>query len=361
MSEEDALSMRDDEEGRKIHCVRGDVTHPHEGDPQFPKFIINCLSDSGSWGRGGLFTAISKISNLPQQNYESAKENQDLHLGDAHLIALNDKDRNDQAQLFVVNVVAQHADKNGHTSGIILEELEVALDKVSIVAKNLKASVHLPRIGAGLANFNWYSVERVIKKCLASRGIPTFVYYFQRRSSVANPVPNFKGGAPSNDADKNDIEKDKAGSENEEETSPEQELGASEFEKQAGSSKAESTALLSSSKSAKPKVINMDAEDHGSEDLFESLRICLYKIDSGDELKKLKRSIIVNGGVVTFNIPDKGTDIVVTRLKNLDSDLKDWQSEQSKSDGPRVISPQWIYDCIRSGSRVKAEKYQITN
>lgn len=38
------------------------------------------------------------------------------------------------------------------------------------------ASVHLPRIGHSTKGFNWYGTERLIRKHLASRGIPTFMY-----------------------------------------------------------------------------------------------------------------------------------------------------------------------------------------
>lgn len=42
-----------------------------------------------------------------------------------------------------------------------------------------KASVHLPRIGHSTRGFNWYGTERLIRKHLASRGIPTFMYHFK--------------------------------------------------------------------------------------------------------------------------------------------------------------------------------------
>lgn len=38
-----------------------------------------------------------------------------------------------------------------------------------------EASVHLPRIGHSTKGFNWYGTERLIRKHLASRGIPTFM------------------------------------------------------------------------------------------------------------------------------------------------------------------------------------------
>ena len=38
------------------------------------------------------------------------------------------------------------------------------------------ASVHLARIGHNTPGFNWYGTERLIRKHLASKGIPTYMY-----------------------------------------------------------------------------------------------------------------------------------------------------------------------------------------
>lgn len=38
------------------------------------------------------------------------------------------------------------------------------------------ASVHLPRIGHSTPHFNWYGTERLVRKHLASAGIPTYMY-----------------------------------------------------------------------------------------------------------------------------------------------------------------------------------------
>lgn len=43
------------------------------------------------------------------------------------------------------------------------------------------ASVHLPRIGYNTKNFNWYGTEKLIKKILAQRKIPTVMYLFHVR------------------------------------------------------------------------------------------------------------------------------------------------------------------------------------
>lgn len=47
---------------------------------------------------------------------------------------------------------------------------------VSFLFTLCTATVHLPRIGHTTPGFNWYGTERLIRKHLASRGIPTSMY-----------------------------------------------------------------------------------------------------------------------------------------------------------------------------------------
>jgi len=52
---------------------------------------VLCFSDdSGRWGKGGLFSAISARSTCPQAAYEEAGRVRDLSLGDAHLVDIDD-------------------------------------------------------------------------------------------------------------------------------------------------------------------------------------------------------------------------------------------------------------------------------
>ena len=50
--------------------------------------IHSCVDDSGSWGHGGMFDALAKLSDSIPSAYERASEFRDLHLGDLHLIKL---------------------------------------------------------------------------------------------------------------------------------------------------------------------------------------------------------------------------------------------------------------------------------
>lgn len=52
------------------------------------KFECSCVDNSGSWGRGGVFTALMNLSSSIPDAFEKAHECSDLHMGDLHLIEL---------------------------------------------------------------------------------------------------------------------------------------------------------------------------------------------------------------------------------------------------------------------------------
>ena len=62
-----------------------------------------------------------------------------------------------------------------------LEYIIVTPLSVSICIHHV-ASVHLPRIGHSTPHFNWYGTERLIRKHLVMRKIPTFMYPLNNKS-----------------------------------------------------------------------------------------------------------------------------------------------------------------------------------
>ncbi|XP_035687270.1 chromodomain-helicase-DNA-binding protein 1-like [Branchiostoma floridae] len=171
----------DDDDRRAINYVMGDVTHPQcTGDQD--AIVVHCVDDSGSWGQGGLFSALSARSSQPEMQYELAGKMKDLALGDAHLIAVDDRESRPKGSDMVALIVAQSRDRNNRLSGIKLSALNQGLGRICTAAKRMKASVHLPRIGYNTPGFNWYGTERLIRKHLASRGVNTYIYYYPRKN-----------------------------------------------------------------------------------------------------------------------------------------------------------------------------------
>ncbi|XP_015485900.1 chromodomain-helicase-DNA-binding protein 1-like [Parus major] len=171
-----------------IKYVMGDVTHPQAEEED--AIIVHCLDDSGRWGRGGLFTALEARSDQPRKIYEMAGKMKDLELGGTLLFPIDDKKSRKKGQDLLALIIAQHRDRSNNLSGIKLPALEKGLKKIYLAAKKRNATVHLPRIGYATKGFNWYGTERLIRKHLATRGVPTLIYYFSRNkgsSSTSQP------------------------------------------------------------------------------------------------------------------------------------------------------------------------------
>uniref|UniRef100_A0A2K5LMQ5 Chromodomain helicase DNA binding protein 1 like n=1 Tax=Cercocebus atys TaxID=9531 RepID=A0A2K5LMQ5_CERAT len=162
-----------DPDATSLKYVSGDVTHPQAGAED--ALIVHCVDDSGHWGRGGLFTALEKRSAEPRKIYELAGKMKDLSLGGVLLFPVDDKESRNKGQDLLALIVAQHRDRSNVLSGIKMAALEEGLKKIFLAAKKKKASVHLPRIGHATKGFNWYGTERLIRKHLAARGIPTYI------------------------------------------------------------------------------------------------------------------------------------------------------------------------------------------
>uniref|UniRef100_A0A8C6WRJ6 Chromodomain helicase DNA binding protein 1-like n=1 Tax=Neogobius melanostomus TaxID=47308 RepID=A0A8C6WRJ6_9GOBI len=182
----DSISSTDSE-ANAIHYVLGDVTHPHAAKED--AIIVHCVDDSGRWGRGGLFTVLEVRSDEPKKQYELAGKMKDLELGNVLLFPIDDKQSRMDGQDQLALIVAQQRDKANNLSGILLTALEEGLKKIYTAAKRNKASVHLPRIGHSTKGFNWYGTERLIRKHLATRGIPTYIYYHSRSAKNSSVPP----------------------------------------------------------------------------------------------------------------------------------------------------------------------------
>ena len=81
--------------------------------------------------------------------------------------------------VWVANMVAQHGTKTGSSGPPIrYEAVAACLKKVAETAVELAASVHMPRIGCGLAGGDWSKVEPLIEEHLCGRGVVVTVYDF---------------------------------------------------------------------------------------------------------------------------------------------------------------------------------------
>lgn len=153
----------------QIRYLIGDATTPTgEG----TKIICHVCNDIGGWG-AGFVMAVSKKWLEPERAYREWFKNRaenDFGLGAVQIVQV-------LPDLWIANMIGQHGlHRQGGKPPIRYEAIEACLSKVAESAREKQASVHMPRIGCGLAGGKWEAIEPIIQKTLSTNGIPVFVY-----------------------------------------------------------------------------------------------------------------------------------------------------------------------------------------
>jgi len=153
-----------------IIYLKGDATKPIESGN---KIIVHVCNDIGGWGKGFVM-AISKRWPKPEMEYRQWHKSQhDFTLGQARLVQV-------EPDIWVANMIGQHKvykDENGNPP-IRYEAIRECLQKVAEFAHEMAATIHMPRIGCGLAGGTWDKIEPIISCELIDKGIGVTVYDF---------------------------------------------------------------------------------------------------------------------------------------------------------------------------------------
>ncbi|MGX1507666.1 UNVERIFIED_CONTAM: O-acetyl-ADP-ribose deacetylase (regulator of RNase III) [Streptomyces graminofaciens] len=153
----------------EIGYVRGDATAPQG---KGVKLIVHVCNDLGGWGEGFVL-ALSRRWPGPEAAYRRwhrERAGNDFGLGAAQFVQV-------EPYVWVGNMVGQRGMRTG-SQGVPVryEAIDKALARVADKALELGASVHMPRIGCGLAGGKWSRVEPLIADRLTDRGIEVTVY-----------------------------------------------------------------------------------------------------------------------------------------------------------------------------------------
>lgn len=137
-----------------IAYLKGDATDPIEDGNR--AIVAHVCNNLGRWGRG-FVVALSKRWPLAEESYLGwADEHDRLPLGEVQFVAV-------EPGILVANMIAQ--DGLGRArKPLRLSALRKALTTVAEIAREGGSSIHMPRIGCGLAGGNWGDVEPVIEE-----------------------------------------------------------------------------------------------------------------------------------------------------------------------------------------------------
>ncbi|PLW69539.1 Appr-1-p processing protein [Streptomyces sp. SCUT-3] len=152
-----------------LETVAGDATCPLAGGQ---KIIAHICNDRGGWGRG-FVVALSRRWPEPEREYRRwhrGRAGNDFALGAVQLVRV-------RPDVQVANMVAQHGMKTGSSGPPIrYDAVEQCLRTVADHALAHGASVHMPRIGCGLAGGRWELIGPIVERTLCARGVAVTVY-----------------------------------------------------------------------------------------------------------------------------------------------------------------------------------------
>ncbi|MFF1506648.1 macro domain-containing protein [Streptomyces sp. NPDC058326] len=155
-----------------ITYVQGDATAPQG---KGVKIVAHVCNDIGGWGKG-FVAAVSRRWRKPEAAYRRwhrERSRNDFGLGAVQLVQV-------EQYVWVANLVGQRGIRTGRSTGVPVryEAIDAALGLLADRAAELGASVHMPRIGCGLAGGSWERIEPLVTRRLVARGIPVSVYDF---------------------------------------------------------------------------------------------------------------------------------------------------------------------------------------
>ena len=155
----------------KIKYVTGDATSP-VGDGK--KLIIHVCNIVGAWG-AGFVLALSRKWKQPEKAYLAMKI---YILGEYGLVRVEE-------DITICNLIGQESTRGRNRTAALPPVRYVAIEKALktvahdyALAKeaNLDFSIHMPRIGSGLAGGNWKVIETIIEETLCKAGVSVTVY-----------------------------------------------------------------------------------------------------------------------------------------------------------------------------------------
>ena len=152
-----------------IQYVVGDATSPLGPGP---KVIVHVCNDAGKWGKGFVL-AVSKKWPKAEAAYRAWHRqggNPPFELGQVQFVEVSDG-------LWVANLIGQHGlRRSGGKPPVRYDAIAVGLARVAAFAVLQNASIHMPRIGCGLAGGKWEQIEPLIERHLAAAGAEVVVY-----------------------------------------------------------------------------------------------------------------------------------------------------------------------------------------
>lgn len=138
--------------GSRIHYLKGDATNPTTPGC---KIIAHVCNNIKLWGMGFVLAISEKWPRVKRKYMNGVTT-----LGEVQFIQVED-------EITVCNMIAQNGvrSRTNHKP-LVFTSLNYTLTKLGEYAREIGASVHMPRIGCGLAGAKWEEVCPLVEEAL---------------------------------------------------------------------------------------------------------------------------------------------------------------------------------------------------
>ena len=159
-----------------INYVKGDAVEANACDGT--KIIAHIVNDYGGWGRGFVIPLGRKYP-LARESYREWAATDELMLGAVQFVQVQKNTLSlfdssiSPSSIWVANMCAQLGNSTPEYVAVQYDAVADSLDGVNSFAKELGATIHMPRIGCGLGGGDWNFIEEIINEHV---DVDTYVY-----------------------------------------------------------------------------------------------------------------------------------------------------------------------------------------
>ena len=155
--------------GTAITYLTGDATQPRGEGARIIAHLVN--DQARAWGARGFAGELKRAQPRAAEAYRAwtIARADNRRLGNVHIVEMTDG-------LNVASMVAQEGFGDAPSTRLRYDALSECLQKLSIAAQRLHATVHMPRIGTGQAHGLWHLVAELIDDKLLRSGVKVTVY-----------------------------------------------------------------------------------------------------------------------------------------------------------------------------------------
>lgn len=153
-----------------IYYIKGDAVYPekYHDKKEENRIIAHVCNNAGFWGLGFVLS-LNRRSFIPRKVFLEARKNREENskLSGVQFCQIDD-------YLFVANMVAQNGTRSViNPVPIKYDALEKCLRRVNRELLEIDGSLHIPKIGTGLAGGKWNRVVEIIEDTVEAY---TYVY-----------------------------------------------------------------------------------------------------------------------------------------------------------------------------------------